>query len=270
MKFDLSWFTTIPGILITCGVVLLIVALVIFIITSRKNKKEGKENSEDSKQDTSAPQSDQNATPVVVDNSPLPNIEANNSAVATPIEAPEAIPVPVETTPTPVQTVDAIPTPIEVAQPVVNSVPATPVVDVTPQPIPVEPVVVTPNVVDVAKPEVVPVAPTNPVINVANEPVVAPTTEKTSIYGGVSQIIPSIDLNQKSNHQIYGGADPLENTQTLPVTPNVTPIPVVESQPQVSTPTMTTANQPQPVVNVIPTVEEVVQPSSTDINSLMP
>lgn len=38
--FSLSWFTTIPGILITVGVLLLIVALVIFIVTSRKSKKE--------------------------------------------------------------------------------------------------------------------------------------------------------------------------------------------------------------------------------------
>ena len=40
MKFDLSWFKTIPGLLITFGVVLLIVALIIFIVTSSKNKKE--------------------------------------------------------------------------------------------------------------------------------------------------------------------------------------------------------------------------------------
>lgn len=37
--FSLSWFTSIPGILITVGVLLLVAALVIFIVTSRKNKK---------------------------------------------------------------------------------------------------------------------------------------------------------------------------------------------------------------------------------------
>ena len=40
--FDLSWFTTIPGLLITGGIVLLIIALIIFIVTGRKNKKEEK------------------------------------------------------------------------------------------------------------------------------------------------------------------------------------------------------------------------------------
>lgn len=38
--FSLNWFTTIPGILITIGVLLLIIALVIFIITNKKGKKE--------------------------------------------------------------------------------------------------------------------------------------------------------------------------------------------------------------------------------------
>lgn len=41
--FSLSWFTTIPGILITIGVLLLIIALVIFIITNKKGKKEKEE-----------------------------------------------------------------------------------------------------------------------------------------------------------------------------------------------------------------------------------
>ena len=37
---DLSWFITIPGMLITGGVLLLIIALIIFILTSgKKNKK---------------------------------------------------------------------------------------------------------------------------------------------------------------------------------------------------------------------------------------
>ena len=38
MNFDLSWFKTVPGLLITCGVVLLIIALIIFIVTSKNNK----------------------------------------------------------------------------------------------------------------------------------------------------------------------------------------------------------------------------------------
>lgn len=37
--FSLSWFTTIPGLLITGGVLLLVIAFVIFIVTSKKDKK---------------------------------------------------------------------------------------------------------------------------------------------------------------------------------------------------------------------------------------
>lgn len=43
--FSLSWFTTIPGLLITAGVLLLIIALIVFIVTSRKEKKGNVDNS---------------------------------------------------------------------------------------------------------------------------------------------------------------------------------------------------------------------------------
>lgn len=42
MNFDLSWFTTVPGLFITAGVLLLIVALIILIVTGKKSKKEKK------------------------------------------------------------------------------------------------------------------------------------------------------------------------------------------------------------------------------------
>ena len=44
MAIDLDWFLTIPGILISCGVLLLLIALIIFIVTSVKAKKEEKED----------------------------------------------------------------------------------------------------------------------------------------------------------------------------------------------------------------------------------
>ena len=204
MKFDLSWFTTIPGILITCGVVLLIIALIIFIITSKKNKKE------ESKGEVAATQNvaDQIATPIEIDNTPLPSMTSSNDA-AVPIGLPDE--------------------PVPVAEP-------TPVVA------PVEPATSIP----VAEPT----------------PVVAPVEEKPAIYGGVSEIIPNIDLNQKSDHQIYGGADPLENTQTLSV---VSPsAPAVEPTPVVTIPTVeeATSQQSEPVINIIPSVEEVISGSN--------
>ena len=33
MSFDLEWFTTLPGLLITGGVIVLLIALIIFIIS---------------------------------------------------------------------------------------------------------------------------------------------------------------------------------------------------------------------------------------------
>ena len=40
MNFDLKWFTTLPGLFITGGVLFLILALVLLIITGKKSKKE--------------------------------------------------------------------------------------------------------------------------------------------------------------------------------------------------------------------------------------
>lgn len=48
LALSLDWFTTIPGILVSVGVVLLVIALVLFILGSKKTKKEEKvvENTE--------------------------------------------------------------------------------------------------------------------------------------------------------------------------------------------------------------------------------
>ena len=43
-KFDTAWFTTLPGLLITGGVVLLLLALVLFATSSNKGKKVKKED----------------------------------------------------------------------------------------------------------------------------------------------------------------------------------------------------------------------------------
>lgn len=40
LAFSLNWFTTIPGILISLGVVLLIIALILFVVGGKKTKKE--------------------------------------------------------------------------------------------------------------------------------------------------------------------------------------------------------------------------------------
>ena len=72
-----------------------------------------------------------------------------------------------------------------------------------------------------------------------------------SIYGGVSQIIPNIEINQ-SSHQIYGGADPLENTQSIKVVPEVKP-----------------AEENQAVIPPVPAAPEVV-PQQPSMDGIIP
>ena len=58
MSFDLSWFTTLPGLLITGGVALLIIALIVLVITGKKSKKEKKAKEETTPTDQNAVQAE--------------------------------------------------------------------------------------------------------------------------------------------------------------------------------------------------------------------
>lgn len=115
--------------------------------------------------------------------------------------------------------------PIEQQAPVMPSVePIAPTV-ATPEPIAQQPVV---------QPEVAP-TPVMPTVEpmgqpVTMEPTVQPTPVEVApamdpnqqpqqgpvIYGGASPIVPEININEQQ-HQIYGGANPLENTQSIPI-----------------------------------------------------
>lgn len=284
MNFDLSWFKTVPGLLITCGVVLLIIALIIFIVTSKNNKnakKEAQDNNpkgeDTTPKDNVQPVSDGVSSETVA----AVNTDAGaNTSVETPIEvetvssAPvvedtPAISSPVVNNPTvdayqamannaailndnyvqePVAPVSQSVEPIEVAPevtPVMNSVtaPATPV-EVAPI---LDTPVVQPEVSAPINPEVI-----SPSVDAIPTPV-APTVssvsnEQHAIYGGVSQILPNdMSINTgSSNHQIYGGANPLENTQSLPIMGN--------TQPEMSTAPVSVAPEVAPVVPDIPSV----------------
>ena len=301
MNFDLSWFKTVPGLLITCGVVLLIIALIIFIVTSKNNKNVNKEaqNNNPKGEDTTPkdnvqPVSDgvssetvvavntdagsktsvetpmQNATPVTenVGIESLQNMQPTQTVNPTPIEVEAVSSAPVvEDTPalsSPVvnnPSVDAYqamannaailndnyvqePVAPEVT-PVMNSVtaPATPV-EVAPI---LDTPVVQPEVSSPINPEVI-----SPSVDAIPTPV-APTVssvsnEQHAIYGGVSQILPNdMSINTgSSNHQIYGGANPLENTQSLPIMGN--------TQPEMSTAPVSVAPEVAPVVPDISSV----------------
>lgn len=233
----LDWFTTIPGILIICGVILLIIAIILFVVGAKKSKGEG------------------NATTEVVNNSvemaPVTTPDTNVTPVA---------PVTVEANVTSVN-VDSVNTeqkneitePVSVEQPVVTE----PVVEAASvqmnEPVVSEPVVETPAVdMTVPTQEVVD---SNPVSQIEEVKENDATT-----YGGEA---PKIDftVNEEKTVTIYGGNDPLEATQALPkVEEHHAPyggaypeVRIVENSPVVEAPTPV-----EEVVSTMPIVEPVV------------
>lgn len=202
--FSLDWFMTIPGMLITGGVLFLIIALVIFIVTGTKKPKTNKEVEkvqEDSKKEAIVA-----TTTPTVEQTPV-----TNTAPATVTPEPVVTATPV--VPTPVSNVEenketvVVSTPVETVKPIV---PPTPVVT---KPIEaVEPLIE-------EKKEVVP-------------PIVSSDMPRP-IYGGVSPVVPNV--SHEEHRPIYGGANPLENTQSVPIVP---PTPV--TQPKVDIPVVPT------------------------------
>lgn len=278
MNFDLSWFKTVPGLLITCGVVLLIIALIIFIVTSKNNKnakKEAQDNNpkgeDTTPKDNVQPVSDgvssetvaavntdagantsvetpmQNATPVTenVGIEALQNMQPTQSVNPTPIEVETVSSAPVvEDTPaisSPVvnnPTVDAYQAMANNAAILNDNYVQEPVAPVSQS---VEPIEVAPEVTPVMNSVTAPATPVAPTVS-------SVSNEQHAIYGGVSQILPNdMSINTgSSNHQIYGGANPLENTQSLPIMGN--------TQPEMSTAPVSVAPEVAPVVPDIPSV----------------
>lgn len=241
MSFDPSWFLTIPGLLITGGVILLLIALIVFIVTSKKDKG----NSVDPMVDGSIPLVEGNMGDINQMPSPMsgPNMNYNDTMYQQ-VAVPE---MNMGVNPTPQmapnnyvdlnQNPSVMPSMPEMApNPTVmpNMEPMAP----NPMPVnytdnmPIDQTNVIPAVTSsmaVNDQEVIPVLNNqvnNPVqyTNVGNvqpnlvEPVIQPTPtpvveEPTvvtpNIYGGSN---PS-DMN---NRPIYGGANPLENTSSIP------------------------------------------------------
>ncbi len=274
IKFNINWFTTLPGMLISGGVLLLLIALILFV-KSGKGGKAAKENVVSTDVAPNFNSADMNAGLVIDQN-------VNNNIGSNQVEMPAAEPIavepvqpevtPVEVTPVTPEMPIAEPIAVEPVQPEVTPVEVAPVTpempiaepiavepvqpEVTPvapempaaEPIAVEPVQpeatpvevapVTPEMpaaepiaVEPVQPEVTPVevAPVTPEMPVV-EPAVYPESvtadvdlEKTqtipvvndtnNAYGGVS---PKVELNDTERHEIYGGANPLDKTQTIP------------------------------------------------------
>lgn len=225
MAISLDWFMTIPGMLISGGVLLLLIALIIFIVTSVKSKKENKEEIEE-------------VTPVTVESDVMPiepSVEQVPPVEPITTEMPMAEPVEenkfdpiiqssiIEISDENNDVVEPMVAPLENIMPEVK-----PIESVEPVAVPFE------NIV----PEVNPIQDT-PVEN--NESIKAfdfpeldmpeaTNLDKTSvsIYGGAN---PSVTPSMEPEHRpIYGGADPLEATMKMnPITkaesiPVVTPI----------------------------------------------
>jgi len=299
---DINFFTTIPGILIVCGVILLVIALIIFVVSSSKNKKPKKEESQvkndsntsnsinpslatsdvnvgtDTVNVVSSGVSDNgsNVTPIdtnsvnQVGNLPVPPVVDSNVNMNIPIisasnpalDSPEVPSVAA----TEVDTGTISPVSIEpVVEPVINQAPE--VVPVVPSP-----------VIDDVIPAVQPVENINTVDTISTD-VIAPVqsvndnlsdtsnlgNNQVSVYGGVNPT-DSIKTVEEVKPVIYGGNDPLEATQKIPVVEeshipyggNVTPIPpveipsVVSQVPDASIPEVVSIPDIQPIPTVNP------------------
>lgn len=247
-SFSLDWFMTIPGMLITGGVIFLIIALVIFIITGNKKTKTNKEVV--AAQDSSKQEAAVVATPAV------------GQAVTTsePVVTPQSVVTSESVVPTPPVSSMAEKVAPKEAEPAVFTAP----IPQNVAPVPPQPVVnnQVPNIAEQSA-----TVPTTPVVN---QPVVTEVpvkeeqkeTIQTSsfdmtrpIYGGASPIVPNVP-HEEEHRPIYGGANPLENTQSVPI---VSQRPVVTEEVKVSVPTVEI-----PTVQVTPNVTPTVAPQATN------
>ena len=256
-NFDLSFFTSIPGLLITGGVLLLLIALIIFVATgSKKGKKDKKEaESTDNTNTTVAttPTVDMNVATepvasVVTPTNEVPTVENAPQIVVTTPEV-QSEPVSVVENGTPVvnkqniqnsnETIEPNTIPNEVVSPQVempaqtiepNTTNANDNISVNTNP------VVMPSEVNTVEQASVPnntVAPSNQDDNeVVNTPPITIVNEEPKedtvieppkpIYGGIDPVIPKIEVEGNEHRPIYGGANPLENTGAIPTINNNT------------------------------------------------
>lgn len=237
----LDWFTTIPGILIICGVLLLVIAIILFIVGSKKDKKEAKQMANGNTTDGSSTVNNVNNT--------VTNVSENSISIS-PVE-----PVVDSTISTP--TVDNT-----VSTPVASTVPTTPAPEVTPEVNTLEQ-----TVIDIPAPEVIPAVNEMPVKDEAiqiTEPVVDTKEEAPTVYGGTAPVYNFTAPTDKPV-TIYGGNDPLEATQTLPkMEEHHLPYGGVDPETKI-----VGINQEQPVINIpTPVSQPVTEIPVTPVTSI--
>lgn len=246
-KFDTAWFTTLPGLLITGGVVLLLLALVLFATSSNKGKKVKKEdvvstnlapnfNTGMSDGSVSMDPNGMGTGGTVLNNDPtiIQDLKVQNEEVTpvTPIdsatlntsveqnansEMPSVEPVSVESTPT-VNVTPVEPTDRNVVQ---QPVEVTPVTNVEPEVTPVN------NDINQSVTPIEPVVPTNPIEESSS------ASSPQEVDNGAS---PVVTLNEQHATNI----NPVENVSTSS-TPVENPldktqmIPVIQEAPKQET-----------------------------------
>lgn len=209
MSFDVRWFATTPGLLVTAGLVLVIIGAIFLLLSGKK--KEAVSNEEGAKEEIKPEVAAQET----------PNAATVTDAVEEKKE--ESVVVPAVETVQEAQPVVTQETAPVVENPVVSE-PTVPVVENTMSTEPVAPVNETVEnlVIDVPaateteevkveekKEEVV----VTPAVDVTPE-VTVNASETVSIYGGAN---PQVTVSAPEEpRQVYGGADPLENTGALP------------------------------------------------------
>lgn len=237
----LDWFTTIPGILIICGVLLLVIAIILFIVGSKKDKKVAKQMADVNTTDGSSAVNNVNNT--------VTNVSENSISIS-PVE-----PVVDSTISTP--TVDNT-----VSTPVASTVPTTPAPEVTPEVNTLEQ-----TVINIPAPEVIPTVNEMPVKDEAiqiTEPVVDTKEEAPTVYGGTAPVYNFTAPTDKPV-TIYGGNDPLEATQTLPkMEEHHLPYGGVDPETKI-----VGINQEQPVINIpTPVSQPVTEIPVTPVTSI--
>ena len=254
----LDWIMTIPGILITCGVVLLFLAIVLFIIGNKKGKA-AKVKLEAN--DQAAPET------------------ITNDTVATVTEPVAEVQPVVEETATPeAGVIDFTPTAEEPVAPIEPVTETAPVVE---EVVSSEPAVELPTVEETAPAAEEPVAPAEPTVTIyggnsplENTQVEMPAVEATP-YGGAPEVnvigeAPAVEM--PTVEPVVTPAEPTVEEPVImptpavePVTeiPTATPTPVVEP---IVTPVETPAVEP--AISQQPTIE-IPEPTITTDNTNM-
>lgn len=217
----LDWFTTIPGILVICGVILLVIAIILFIAGNKKAKKEEMVQTNPVTESANTMNTEVNTTadtnigevnvqevsPVMeeastiptesvsLENNELPKMEVESNNDVSPIQIEEPVQIPSEEI--------RIEEPVKISDTEIHNEEAS-----IPEPVSIPSIDNSVNSMDTVSDETsfnIPIPTEKPSFD----------NTSTSIYGGASPIS-NISMNEEKPVTIYGGNDPLEATQSIP------------------------------------------------------